>query len=900
MTSVSTNNYDESTRIEFSATRPCTVVACQTWLQHSSLVIAVSILNVSRSVFAKLSIIFEMETGVQASSASPQKFSRYRSVRIAALKEAPPPSLPALSSSSAADRTERDLSCYKNKQSTGKISEYLGKADPVHRQRPSSNAVISNGGGHQRFEGTILLDTNGLPSLDTQFNSGSTDHPRAFTIATEEGDAPRELRECATDAPLSHADDVRPKDLHGTGGLRMNIARRSYNDTQREAYAFMIGDGDQQCKSSPAQTDSGRRRKQSIGGGQPVNMYDQRQTTREHMIQRKDVGRVLNSAEAGVNLANSRKDQILSPSSEKENCYSFVPRIDAPLSAVNAGERIVRVKYNKSCVLLPVTTSTTADDILQSAAGEFIESIDINSAVLRESFKQLGIERPLRRYEHFRDVLNSWDHDNQNSLVIVQSFDEVDKDNLSIVSAPARQPEASTISIHHSQKPGVWDKRLVTLRGDGQIILAKSDGQTTNICHMSDFDLYKPTHRQMKKLDPPGKMCFAIKSQQKSAMFLTTANYVHFFSTKDKVVADTWYNAVQSWRSWYLVHVMGNGQEGRKPQPAILPSAERRLNVEGMVRHERRTSRTLPSQVGVTSQPAVILEDTRINPSSTPSRNPLTTSSIDTSIRLRPPRIHAAPPLSFPKHFATIGDTEPLAPLVQTPGSIVQSSQARGVTAVPPGQLGRRPSQRHRAPPSPTQSPYTEADRQSGRPSRSNSQRHKPTVPSKPLVDLTPQFQEWPPYARRGRGLTVSQTPVRGLVNIATSPEVAVPLPPSTDLRRPGTGYKDDSGIQRTATIRTSVPHTSNLLASREPQEAAFLKGGLLAQADVRREDRKSRKGAKASVCEGTEPMLNVAESSIYVPGSLLAGVERQAGPTGPTIDREKWREVMTSTGECS
>src|SRR5262249_5287507 len=74
---------------------------------------------------------------------------------------------------------------------------------------------------------------------------------------------------------------------------------------------------------------------------------------------------------------------------------------------------------------------------------------------------------------------------------------------------------------------------------------------------------------QMKQIKPPRKICFAIKSQQKSAMFLSGANFVHFFATSDKSMASTWYEVVQQWRSWYLVNVLGEGQEKSNSRTAL-------------------------------------------------------------------------------------------------------------------------------------------------------------------------------------------------------------------------------------------------------------------------------------------------------------------------------------------
>jgi len=236
---------------------------------------------------------------------------------------------------------------------------------------------------------------------------------------------------------------------------------------------------------------------------------------------------------------------------------------DAPISAINAGDRRVHVKVDESLITLPVKPLSTAQDLLDSASACLPQNMDPRTAVLLESFSQLGLERPLRRYERIRDVMNSWDDDIHNHLVIMSAADCL-ASGLDLQDAPRKRPDdgAAAVQIYHSQKPGKWDQRWIHLREDGQMTISRRESGTdsTNICHLSDYDLYTPSPKQMKKLKPPKKICFALKSQEKSAMFLNTANFVHFFCTKDKAVANRWYQAVQTWRSWYLVHVLGEGE----------------------------------------------------------------------------------------------------------------------------------------------------------------------------------------------------------------------------------------------------------------------------------------------------------------------------------------------------
>ena len=474
------------------------------------------------------------------------------------------------------------------------------------------------------------------------------------------------------------------------------------------------------------------------------------------------------------------------------------PRFDAPISAVNAGSRMVRVKYEMTEVSVPVTPFTTPVDVIQSAARQISASIDGGSTVLLESFKQVGLERPLRKYEHIRDVLNSWDYDAQNTLVIVASPTGGKDDDLDVKNVSKSQPKDTSVYLYHSQKPGHWDKRWITLRSDGQVVVSKkSGGETANICHLSDFDIYIPIPRySAKKIKPPKKICFAVKSQQKSSMFMSTVNFVHFFSTSDRQLATSWYKAVQEWRSWYLVTVMGEGQKARDVNRDATTNGMRQEVISG--NHNRQhPHQFLPDKTSRAQKPK----------STTPpfsARNPTIKSGQS----------------SHPRELAKDPSTSVLAS--QTPKlDFIQQPSAQSSSAdpfAPTSLLGRIYTQRQKAqqrssqedplPPMPfstlvqqptsTASPIiTRKDSMSTAATpvaactninikRTSSARHPQHQMPKPLVDLTPRYQPPPQHMRKGRGVKPEQMPAGGLVEVATSPEIAIQIPPSREWRRPG------------------------------------------------------------------------------------------------------------------
>lgn len=563
------------------------------------------------------------------------------------------------------------------------------------------------------------------------------------------------------------------------------------------------------------------------------------------------------------------------------------PAFDAPISAVNAGERRVIVKYEQSVMSIPVTPSTTPTDIIRSVGEQISKSLSPKATVVLESFKQLGLERPLRRYEHVRDVMNSWDNDTQNTLVIIPSPTGGQDNDLDLNSVSSSQPGDTSVHIYHSQKPRHWDKRWVTLRSDGQVLIAKKNGgEATNICHLSDFDIYIPTVSQIsKQIKPPRKVCFAVKSQQKSSMFISTEKFVHFFSTSDKALASAWYKAVQEWRSWYLVNVMGEGEDD-----------PRKLN-KGIASDGKDLSRNALASTEVAGL---------INKEPTSSLEPAT----ETFPRRPPTRGRGAPPVSYPKKLTK----DPS--IVQTPAA-AQAPEPFAST----GLLGRTYTLRQKAqrereasPPNlpPGVAPVYQEDK--GASLRRTSSQHHHQKP-KPLIDLTPQYYEPPQHARKGRGVMPTAIPPEGLIEMATTPESALVIPPSTTPnRRPRTsaGGADDN-IHRTRTIRSSSnnrhpssshshSHSHSFPFSTSPEKPvpAFIEGGLLSDNLHSQGGTGTGRGIMTGLRTAREPMLDVGAESEFAKGSLLERVEREQGrrEEGLMIEREKRREVDVKVGE--
>jgi len=582
------------------------------------------------------------------------------------------------------------------------------------------------------------------------------------------------------------------------------------------------------------------------------------------------------------------------------------------------------VECNQSHILLPVTPTTTPLDLIRSASTCLSEPINVKSAVLLESFAKVGVQRPLRNYEHVRDVMNSWDDDKQNALIIVDSTtSDINQLELLASQVPDSKPEEMSCWMHYSQKPGKWTKRFATLKSDGQIIVSKNESlkDSANVCHLSDFDIYSPTQRKVAKVRPPKKYCYAIKSQQKSSMFMDESRFVHFVCSNDKSVASKFYHAVQGWRSWYLKNVMGEGQ--KKPKPTVaLPGnfasemAGRAGN--GIGSHSRQTSVDSHYQLG-SFMPLLDLDQFTKPSSARNSLNlddsPLTKLDTKTMhMRKMSTRVNKHPPLSY--NMGTVTK--------ETPGRLNSlthstSSQSEGDAFAPTGLLGRTYSQRQRAAQEREKQqpsgPFIEgpsllnhvgqsfgddtgigrkASVRSHRRTSSDIQRNVSTrVKPKPLLDLTPQYREPPQHARKGKGYVPESTGSQPLISNATSPEEAIRIPPSTDWRaRPGQGVLLS---QNMGALRGGVPNqglasfaANNHNGVPEDDSNAFTGQGLLSHSLGFNTGRTQVGHGVMDGSKARGPMLDVSDDNKFVPGSLLAGVERTHGPTGPVLERER------------
>lgn len=526
--------------------------------------------------------------------------------------------------------------------------------------------------------------------------------------------------------------------------------------------------------------------------------------------------------------------------------------VDAPVSAVNAGDRRVDIRFEGSRITLPVTPSTTVRELLNSASIVMSQPIDPRTSVLVETYHPLGLERPLRRYERVRDVMNSWDSDTQNHLTIM-SESECDVRGLDQKDAPVNPPSLTVLNLHHSQKSGKWDKHWMILKEDGQVTASKNENDlnATNAFHLSDFDVYTPTKREIRRLKPPKKICFAIKSQQRSIMFESTQNFIHYFSTSDKAVADQWYNAVQAWRSWYLVNILDQGGASKPPPTSAAPMEFLPAMQRPSTSHSRDS---IPYQLG-TFQPLLEFSVDDFKYGDEAEQNPKP-----------PPTANAAAPQrsgTLVAHARNTSNPEGTTPVMQRATTTKKRNQS--VSKAPRMEENRDP----RAGPilGSTDDGFTGK----GLLARAFSVKKAQAEENMAMYDNTDN-------AFTGKGLLARQMSVKKHAN-----ENPVVYENTDDAFTGGGLLARKMSTKKFVNENCVVPENTN---------DAFTGKGLVMRSVTKKRAPPTRPG---------QPLVNLVPTSEFVERSLLRDVEAYQIAQGqhlPVIDRSKNVEVVMKTGE--
>ncbi|TVY31491.1 hypothetical protein LOCC1_G008920, partial [Lachnellula occidentalis] len=708
-------------------------------------------------------------SGDQDPTASPHKYSRYRSVRhqMHPTKTEPAPPVPEPQQDAPFSRTKSMARYRRSRVAKNELADQpLPPPVPSIPLRTQTSAAL-----HPAARDITRRSTEPIPSTQRHIPDTGRDQPRPKE--TERERLRRKAQEYRDREEAQRR--LEEQEAREAAEEEAELARR--ND--EEAAKILAVQKRKDLERLEAELDAAARpiaTRVTSPGREKFSFFSRKRAATRSALPRTPESR----SDSGGN-SMSRTE---APRAILEGGGGIVPQTDVPISASNAGERRVLIRCKQSSINLPITPETTPVDLTFSAANIMSQNVNPSTAVLLESYTRLGLERRLRKYEHVRDVMNSWDRDTQNALLLQDSESPSHDYDLETSAAPKEAPPDVTVYMYHSQKPHKWNKRYITLLSSGQIFVSKkprakmSDKDINNICHLSDFDIYTSTPQYTRKtLKPPKKHCYAIKSQQKTTMFLSTENFVHYFSTDDSSLASIWYSAVQRWRSWYLVNRMGEGAKKSKPKPS-KPTHVIRPSTSTFVDEN-------PYTIGSF---APLMNTDRFADAPPPKAEPDHDSDEENR------------PLQIPFHLRNSSNPIPTkrdSKRHPPPVSYKMPPEAEEFSSS--GLLGRTYSQRQKT--LQTRDPSQTQAQNAGGPfltdpdvlltrdaSKSGSHHHQRTnsmhsvrrpttsgegMKPKPLLDFTPQFKEAPQWDKRGKGRGVKAEEGVMLVEVATTHEAA-------------------------------------------------------------------------------------------------------------------------------
>lgn len=549
---------------------------------------------------------------------------------------------------------------------------------------------------------------------------------------------------------------------------------------------------------------------------------------------------------------------------------------------------------------MPDTEAST----LAAAVSKLLpEKTIYNASILLESFKGLGLERPVRKYERIRDIMSGWEDDTRNTLILISSLSG--GEGLNAGDAPVEPPPETYAWISYMVKPGKWSKRWFMMR-DGAILMSKKetkkDKEFQHVCHLSDFDIYDPTPTTATNvLKCPKRYCFAVKSQQKASLFQNTADWVHYFATNDKNIYTAWQSLLRGWRSYYLVQVKGYGQaakpiEKQSSEDEERPSTKKASDDDKPLTRTRTQSRPptsdttgsngrkkftpLISEAELALPPKLDTSVQRSKSLKGTGRNRGMTTTSPTAPELPDTEVFAPTGLlgrTYTKKVKEMQDADREQRRQNFPLFTPASAMANLANGPPVRTYTMKGHKRASSVESALNfEPKNHADAARANESGLSRQKSLSRQKAKPLLEFSDSEQPLLPKSRyRARTLVNNNgsPPSGGLISGATGPASyeAPPLPNSalwnTSKSRPGTRDKDHGNQQ----------------FSHGPQGNPFTGTGLLAYSHEGAGAISTGHGVHKKGADGT--LLDMRNKSIFAQGSLLAKVEKER-PDGPIIDR--------------
>ncbi|GBC17338.1 uncharacterized protein OCT59_026110 [Rhizophagus irregularis] len=204
----------------------------------------------------------------------------------------------------------------------------------------------------------------------------------------------------------------------------------------------------------------------------------------------------------------------------REKAEVHVEKEEAKITEVKLTTQIF-IENLRQYRTLSITATRTALDILNYFRDNETIS-DSESWTLFEVINEYGLERPIRDWEYVATVIGNWEPNKQNALVLKKY---INRNCLTLGGFKNAVPPMFG-SLHLEVKKNKWQKRHFFIR-DGTVYHCKDakGNNETLLCSLASFDVYTFTKTVRKS---PTKFIFALKSQDKVAMFENPDDYIRY------------------------------------------------------------------------------------------------------------------------------------------------------------------------------------------------------------------------------------------------------------------------------------------------------------------------------------------------------------------------------------
>lgn len=242
---------------------------------------------------------------------------------------------------------------------------------------------------------------------------------------------------------------------------------------------------------------------------------------------------------------------------------------------------MVAIHFSGNIFHVAVAPDTWPRDIASATARLFPEMVEPAECVIVECCKDEGVQRCLRQYERIRDVMSTWGPDRDNLFIVLPCSPIQTLDHLKLASVLHLEnpPPGFAFQLYHSTQPGNWNRSWVTLAETGLIFATNQPASqplsrnTISLCHLSEYDIYNASKKMEKQFQIPTRYCFVLRKQISREVIPKDGDPIHLFSSDIQQLAERFFELIQRWRSWYLVHGKGRYTFGGKatlPPPSPL------------------------------------------------------------------------------------------------------------------------------------------------------------------------------------------------------------------------------------------------------------------------------------------------------------------------------------------